>query len=908
MAKTSVSGKNWKRRALAVMLALAMTAQQGGITIGAEETLNTEVTSTQTESAEEKARKEAEAAAAAAAEEQARLEAEAAAAEKARLEAEAAEKARLEAEAAEQARLESEAKAKAEAEAAEKARQESEAKAKEEAEAKAKAESEAKAKEEAEAKARAESEAKAKEEAEAKAKAESEAKAREESEAKAKAESEARAKEESEAKAKAESEAKAKEESEAKAKAESEAKAKAESEAKAKAESEAKAKAESEAKAREESEKAAGNGTEQKTEAAAQSESNAPEAGNAAGNGTETPNETAPKAEDAPKSKMRTMRTKKADEVKLAASPLSFHGTDYDATLSFGSDVKIPEGTTLEITEGFDAGAYRELAEKEMKLLELTEISESRFFKIVLTVPKAKQGEKEQTIEAGNVELHIDFHKNTTSHAEDEIYAGLFDAASSNISLFQKNSDQSEVIGQSPDHVITSLTLKKIDLTNNAPVVAIICGKAPAQEEESDDSNVTGGTEALTEEGESDQEVESGTEETVNESDQQESGQEELERKESDEEESDQEELEQKESDKEELDQNESDKEVSDQEESSDAAEDETEAESLSAAAPSDETEAEYLEGTPYSDETETEYPDGVPYSDETESEYPDGIPYSDETETEYPYETETEFSDETEPETENVEETETEATKRDYYFDDGRIYVHAELEEASQVPDDAKLVVTELTPASSGYNYDAYMGALNDATAKEYDESSTLLYDIAFIGPERDENGEETGNKIEYQPAEGTVHIEVTMKRSQLSEMAAEQAPEAQTPEAQTSDVKVEQTVEVLHLPLNESVKEATETTADATNISASDINVEQVSADVNLAGGTDNLNFSASSFSVFAFKVDFYYGDLEYHVDGGGTYPLTEILKNLNITRGDGQTVSNGDIVIEPMSLLSC
>jgi hypothetical protein len=95
MAKSSVSGKNWKRRALAVMLALAMTAQQGGITIGAEETLNTEVTSTQTESAEEKARKEAEAAAAAAAEEQARLEAEAAAAEKARLEAEAAEKARF---------------------------------------------------------------------------------------------------------------------------------------------------------------------------------------------------------------------------------------------------------------------------------------------------------------------------------------------------------------------------------------------------------------------------------------------------------------------------------------------------------------------------------------------------------------------------------------------------------------------------------------------------------------------------------------------------------------------------------------------------------------------------------------------------------------------------------------------
>ena len=148
MEKSTVSSGNWKRRTLAILLALTMVTQQAGFTFAGEPD---------------------PAAAAAAADTQAQAEAEA----KAQAEAEA------------QAQAEAEARAKAEAEAQAKA--EAEAKAKAEAEAQAKAESEARAKAESEAKAKAESEAKAKEESEAKARAESEAKAKEESEKAAKA-------------------------------------------------------------------------------------------------------------------------------------------------------------------------------------------------------------------------------------------------------------------------------------------------------------------------------------------------------------------------------------------------------------------------------------------------------------------------------------------------------------------------------------------------------------------------------------------------------------------------------------------------------------------------------------------------------------------------------------------------
>ena len=229
--------------------------------------------------------------------------------------------------------------------------------------------------------------------------------------------------------------------------------------------------------------------------------------------------------------------------------------------------------------------------------------------------------------------------------------------------------------------------------------------------------------------------------------------------------------------------------------------------------------------------------------------------------------------------ESETESETETEATQRVYPYEDANVKVVATLSKASQIPDDAELVVRPVTPAASEYNYDAYMEALNGATIKECDQNNTLLYDIAFIGPEKDEDGNETGNQIEYQPEEGSVRISVTLKQSQISEGLGTDQPQIQS-----------QDVEVFHLPLTENVKDETSTTAEATGITASDISVEGVSnQNVQLAGSTDQVTFSASSFSVFAFTVDFHYEGVDYSIPGMSQILLSALIEKLNIKNGD-------------------
>lgn len=75
---------------------------------------------------------------------------------------------------------------------------------------------------------------------------------------------------------------------------------------------------------------------------------------------------------------------------------------------------------------------------------------------------------------------------------------------------------------------------------------------------------------------------------------------------------------------------------------------------------------------------------------------------------------------------------------RRIYSYEDDYVEVTAILQRADAVPDDAILVVTPVVQDSEGYNYDAYMDALNDASdeSKEYTSENTLLYDIAFMVP----------------------------------------------------------------------------------------------------------------------------------------------------------------------------
>ena len=187
------------------------------------------------------------------------------------------------------------------------------------------------------------------------------------------------------------------------------------------------------------------------------------------------------------------------------------------------------------------------------------------------------------------------------------------------------------------------------------------------------------------------------------------------------------------------------------------------------------------------------------------------------------------------------------------YTYEDSEVVVTATLAAPDAVPDEAEFRVTRVTPQTAGYNYDAYMQALNNnaemispdnsANGQEsdvYTEKNTLLYDIAFLVDKTDENGNMIpGEKEEYQPTEGAVNISFDFKKSQLTqEVEAEKAEE----------------IAVVHLPLDEATKESVDTTEDATDISAGNINVEVVSeAEVQLE--TEVADFDLNNFSLVAF-----------------------------------------------------
>jgi len=208
---------------------------------------------------------------------------------------------------------------------------------------------------------------------------------------------------------------------------------------------------------------------------------------------------------------------------------------------------------------------------------------------------------------------------------------------------------------------------------------------------------------------------------------------------------------------------------------------------------------------------------------------------------------------------------------KRVYEYNDKNVSVVATLETPDAVPDDAELVVTPVTPETDGYNYDAYMEALNqgvglepattaddgsgqaaqdgDAAARTYTEENTLLYDIAFMGAAKDENGLPVpGKTVELQPEAGTVNISVQFKKNQLSDGIGATSAE---------------NVQVVHLPLADEVKETVDSTREATDIAVSDIVVQAVAADVAInepeaeKSVVETTSFQTNNFSVFAVSL---------------------------------------------------
>ena len=236
--------------------------------------------------------------------------------------------------------------------------------------------------------------------------------------------------------------------------------------------------------------------------------------------------------------------------------------------------------------------------------------------------------------------------------------------------------------------------------------------------------------------------------------------------------------------------------------------------------------------------------------------------------------------SDEVLSEDEQIDKAREDATKRTYSYDDANISVNAVLDDPKAIPDNAEFRVTPITQNTIGYNYNAYMNALNDDAAassdsdteKKYTDENTLLYDMAFIYKidVQNDDGTTSQKEVEVQPAEGAVKMSVDFKKNQL-----------------TDDLSAESDsdIEIKHLPLTDSVRESTDTTADATNIAASDVKVEDVkNADVSVDSQT--AEFKADSFSVFSFNTnqpsDTYCWN--YKENEGTTFSYGEVLNKIN------------------------
>ena len=84
--------------------------------------------------------------------------------------------------------------------------------------------------------------------------------------------------------------------------------------------------------------------------------------------------------------------------------------------------------------------------------------------------------------------------------------------------------------------------------------------------------------------------------------------------------------------------------------------------------------------------------------------------------------------------------------TKDQFQYENDEVKVTATLSSEGAIPADAEFKVTKVTAATAGYNYDAYMQALNNNaeaispeqkttdTNEVYNDKNTLLYDVAFL------------------------------------------------------------------------------------------------------------------------------------------------------------------------------
>ncbi len=180
--------------------------------------------------------------------------------------------------------------------------------------------------------------------------------------------------------------------------------------------------------------------------------------------------------------------------------------------------------------------------------------------------------------------------------------------------------------------------------------------------------------------------------------------------------------------------------------------------------------------------------------------------------------------------------------TQREFVYTDGDATVKVVLTKPEVFPEGIQLTVTNVEPTTKGYNYDAYLAALNsnasaiagedageEATPVEFDEKNTVLMDIAFLL-----------DNVEYDLTDGTASVSIEYTNSKISA---------------DLDTDNSEDVTIVHLPLTDEVKEKFDSTSEATSISANDIQVEVFDdGKVDLGDSSDKVSFQTDSFCIFA------------------------------------------------------
>lgn len=207
--------------------------------------------------------------------------------------------------------------------------------------------------------------------------------------------------------------------------------------------------------------------------------------------------------------------------------------------------------------------------------------------------------------------------------------------------------------------------------------------------------------------------------------------------------------------------------------------------------------------------------------------------------------------------------------TQSTFEYEDAEVKVTATIDDPSVLPANVQFKVTRILPNSADYNYDAYMEALNNKAKDEaaqgekpfvYDDQNTMLYDTAFMDGD-----------VELKLDDTQVRFTFEFKKNQL---------------ADKFDAERGDQIDLLHLPLVDSVRDSVDSTADATDITADDVKVEGVIAPRVDAEG-DTTSFALDSLSTHAVVLE--QGDRQvaqpkpvsatvrlYDTDGTTSYPL--------------------------------